>query len=162
MQRQAVDPIPRGYNIWGKARALLNHEMKILETPNTETPYNVAVVDLQVGPVVVVHPAHRGRYFRTSVWDVHGDTRRIDVDRRVEITVHLRLSACVRPEDVGLEDLWPVADTPREAIDEPFPVDRRHGAIICQYRVLPEGRGRHNQGPICRTRIPAMIRSVSE
>jgi hypothetical protein len=26
MQRQAVDPIPRGYNIWGKARALLNHE----------------------------------------------------------------------------------------------------------------------------------------
>ena len=77
MQRQAVDPIPRGYNIWGKARALLNHEMRILETPNTETPYNVAVVDLQVGPVVVVHPAHGGRYFRTSLWDGHGDTRTI-------------------------------------------------------------------------------------
>ena len=40
----------RGYNIWGKARA---------------------------GPVVVVHPAHGGRYFRTSVRDAHGDTRTI-------------------------------------------------------------------------------------
>ena len=76
--RLAIDPLPRGYNKFGHAKELLTHELKILETPNTETLYSIAVIDLdKTEPVVVVHPDHGDRYFRTSVWDIYGETRTI-------------------------------------------------------------------------------------
>jgi hypothetical protein len=77
-ERLAIDPVPHGYNVWGHAKELLTHELKILETPNTETLYSIAVIDLdKTEPVVVVHPDHGDRYFRTSVWDIYGETRTI-------------------------------------------------------------------------------------
>jgi hypothetical protein len=51
--------------------------MRFIETPNTETLYSNAVLDLQDGPVVLLHPDLGERYFRTSVWEVHGDARTI-------------------------------------------------------------------------------------
>jgi hypothetical protein len=78
VERLAIDPVAHGYNVWGHAKELLTHELKILETPNTETLYSIAVVDVdKTRPVVVVHPDHGDRYFRTSVWDIYGETRTI-------------------------------------------------------------------------------------
>jgi hypothetical protein len=72
-----VDPRGHGINVWGHARALLTDKVRLVETPNTETPYSTAVVDLADGPVVVVHPDLEERYFRTSIWELHGDTHTI-------------------------------------------------------------------------------------
>jgi hypothetical protein len=77
MARNPADPSPHGINVWGHARALLTHEIRVIETPNTETLYSNAVVDLQDGPIVIVHPEHGERYFRTSIWELHGDTHTI-------------------------------------------------------------------------------------
>ncbi len=74
---KSIDFTPHGLNIWGHARALLTHEMRFIETPNTETLYSNAVLDLQDGPVVLLHPDLGERYFRTSVWDLHGDAHTI-------------------------------------------------------------------------------------
>ncbi|MGD0826900.1 MAG: DUF1214 domain-containing protein [Desulfobaccales bacterium] len=72
-----VDPSPHGINVWGHARALLTHELRIIETPNTETLYSIAILDLKDGPIVVVHPDLGERYFRTSIWELHGDAHSI-------------------------------------------------------------------------------------
>lgn len=76
-QRNPIDPNPHGINVWGHAGALLTHELRFVETPNTETLYSDAVVDLKDGPIVVVHPDLGKRYFRTSVWELHGDAHTI-------------------------------------------------------------------------------------
>lgn len=76
-QQSPVDPQPHGINVWGHARAMLTDKVRLIETPNTETLYSFAVVDLADGPVVVVHPDLGERYFRTSVWELHGDTHAI-------------------------------------------------------------------------------------
>jgi hypothetical protein len=76
-KRNPVDPSPHGINVWGYARELLTHELRIIETPNTETLYSCAILDLQDGPIVVVHPDLGRRYFRTSVWELHGDAHTI-------------------------------------------------------------------------------------
>jgi len=75
--RSPIDPTPHGINVWGHARALLTHELRFIETPNTETLYSSAVLDLQDGPVVLLHPDLGERYFRTSVWELHGDAHTI-------------------------------------------------------------------------------------
>ena len=75
--RSPVDPRAHGINVWGHARALLTEKLRLIQTPNTETLYSNAVVDLANGPVVVVHPDLGERYFRTSVWELHGDTHTI-------------------------------------------------------------------------------------
>jgi hypothetical protein len=75
--RNPIDPTPHGINVWGHARALLTHEMRIIETPNSETLYSNAVLDLQDGPIVLVHPDLGQRYFRTSIWELHGDAHTI-------------------------------------------------------------------------------------
>ena len=72
-KRHPVDPSPHGINVWGHARALATHELRIIETPNTETLYSIAILDLKDGPIVVVHPDLGERYFRTSIWEIHGD-----------------------------------------------------------------------------------------
>jgi hypothetical protein len=71
------DPDTLGINVWHHERALLTDEARFIETPNTETLYSSAVVDLRDGPVVVVHPDFGDRYFRTSVWELHGDAHTI-------------------------------------------------------------------------------------
>ena len=76
-KRMPIDPSPHGINVWGHARALLTHELRIIETPNTETLYSIAILDLQDGPIVVVHPDLGERYFRTSIWELHGDAHTI-------------------------------------------------------------------------------------
>jgi hypothetical protein len=75
--RSPLDPRGHEVNVWGHARGLLTDKVRLIETPNTETPYSTAVVDLGDGPVVVVHPDLGDRYFRTSVWELHGDTHTI-------------------------------------------------------------------------------------
>ncbi|WP_346380333.1 DUF1214 domain-containing protein [Acidithiobacillus sp.] len=76
-EHNPVDACPHAIDVWGHARALLTHEVRVIETPNTETLYSNAVVDLQDGPVVLVHPDFGERYFRTSVWELHGDAHTI-------------------------------------------------------------------------------------
>jgi hypothetical protein len=75
--RKPIDPAPHGINIWGHAQELLTHEIRLIETPNTETLFSNAIVDLQDGPVVIVHPDFGERYYRTSIWELHGDTHSI-------------------------------------------------------------------------------------
>ena len=75
------DPAPHGVNVWGHARALITHELRTIETPNTETLMSTAVVDLGDGPIVVVHPDFGDRYFRSSVWDLGGATHTISQKR---------------------------------------------------------------------------------
>jgi hypothetical protein len=76
-KRNPVDPSPHGINVWGHARALFTHELRITETPNSETLYSCAILDLKDGPIVVVHPDLRERYFRTSIWELRGDAHTI-------------------------------------------------------------------------------------
>jgi hypothetical protein len=76
-KRAPVDPSPHGINVWGHAKELLTHELRIIETPNTETLYSDAILDLRDGPIVVVHPDLGKRYFRTSIWELHGDAHTI-------------------------------------------------------------------------------------
>jgi hypothetical protein len=77
MPHVPIDPTPHGINSWGHAQQLLTHEIRVIETPNTETLYSVAIVDLHDNPVVIVHPDFEDRYYRTSIWDLHGDTHTI-------------------------------------------------------------------------------------
>ncbi|HEX6041535.1 DUF1254 domain-containing protein, partial [Longimicrobium sp.] len=71
------DPLAHAVNVWGHAKKLLNADTRLIETPNTETLYSIIVVDLKDGPVVIVHPDFGERYFRSSIWDIHGDTHTI-------------------------------------------------------------------------------------
>jgi hypothetical protein len=66
-----------GINVWTHHQSLLTYNDRLIETPNTETLYSSAVVDLQDGPVVIVHPDFADRYFRTSIWELHGDAHTI-------------------------------------------------------------------------------------
>lgn len=75
--RSPVDPQAHGINVWGHAQARLTDEIRLMETANTETLYSTAFVDLADGPVVVVHPDLGDRYFRTSLWELHGDAHTI-------------------------------------------------------------------------------------
>ena len=75
------DPAPDGVNVWGHARAQITHELRAIVTPNSETLMSTAVVDLRDGPIVVVHPEFGERCFRTSVWELCGDTRTISQKR---------------------------------------------------------------------------------
>jgi len=81
LSRNPIDPAAHGINVWGHARALVTHEMRIIETPNSETLYSSAVLDLQDGPIVLVHPDLGERYFRTSIWELHGDAHTISQKR---------------------------------------------------------------------------------
>jgi hypothetical protein len=73
----AVDPTPHGINVWGHAQALLTPAVRFIETPNTETLYSSAILDLRDGPIVIVHPDLGDRYYRTCLWELHGDTHSI-------------------------------------------------------------------------------------
>ena len=73
----AQDVSTAGINVWTHHQSLLTHNDRLIETPNTETLYSSAVVDLQDGPVVIVHPDFGDRYFRTSIWELHGDAHTI-------------------------------------------------------------------------------------
>jgi hypothetical protein len=76
-ERSPFDNNPHGINIWGHAQKLLNADFRTIETPNTETLYSGALLDLKNGPIVIVHPDFGDRYFRTSIWDLHSDTHTI-------------------------------------------------------------------------------------
>ena len=75
--RSPYDSQPHAVGVWGHAERLLNADTRLIETPNTETLYSIILVDLKDGPVVVTHPDFGGRYFRTSIWDLHSDTHTI-------------------------------------------------------------------------------------
>jgi hypothetical protein len=76
-ERSPYDSNPHATNVWGHAQKLLTAEFRVIETPNTETLYSGAVIDLKGGPIVVVHPDFGERYFRTTLWELHGDTHTI-------------------------------------------------------------------------------------
>jgi hypothetical protein len=71
-KRSPVDYAPHAYNVFGHATVPLTHEVANIERPNTETPYSAAIVDLRHGPVVLIHPEIKNRYYRTPIW--FGDT----------------------------------------------------------------------------------------
>src|SRR5215475_103148 len=77
VERTPFDPFPHEVNVWGHARELITHEFRVIETPNTETLYSTALLDVAEGPVIVVHPDFGDRYYRTSIWEGHGDTHTI-------------------------------------------------------------------------------------
>ncbi len=72
-ERSPVDYAPHDYNVWGHATVPLTHEVANIERPNTETPYSAAIVDLRHGPVVLLHPEIRDRYYRTPIWAGNGE-----------------------------------------------------------------------------------------
>jgi hypothetical protein len=76
-RRAPLDPLPHAVNVWGHARALPTHESRLVEPANTEMLPSCAVLDLKEGPIVVVHPDFGSRYFRTVIWELHGDAHRI-------------------------------------------------------------------------------------
>jgi len=76
-ERSPFDSTPHGINIWGHGQKLQNADFRTIETPNTETLYSKAVLDLKDGPIVIVHPDFGDRYFRTSIWDLHCETNTI-------------------------------------------------------------------------------------
>lgn len=76
-ERSPYDPQPHAMNVWGHARELLTSDIRLIETPNTETLYSVCLVDLSQGPVIVLHPDFGSRYYRSSIWDLHSDTHTI-------------------------------------------------------------------------------------
>jgi hypothetical protein len=76
-EHSPYDNNPHGIDIWGHAQKLLTAEFRTIETPNTETLYSMAVIDLKNGPVIVIHPDYGERYFRTTVWDLHSETHTI-------------------------------------------------------------------------------------
>jgi hypothetical protein len=76
-QPSPLDPMPHVVNVWGHARQLLDADTRLIETPNTGTLYSIIVIDLAVGPVVVEHPDVAGRYYRSTIWDLHSDTHTI-------------------------------------------------------------------------------------
>jgi hypothetical protein len=75
--RSPCAPNPHGINTWGHAQQLLTADFRTIETPNPETLYSTALLDLEDGPIVVVHPDFGDRYFRTSLWDLHSETHTI-------------------------------------------------------------------------------------
>jgi len=72
-----VPPLLARRQYLGHARTLITPRFRAVDTPNTETLYSTALLDLADGPIVLVHPDFQGRYYRTSIWELHGDTHTI-------------------------------------------------------------------------------------
>jgi hypothetical protein len=73
-QPSPYDPNPHAMNRYGHAKEVIDHTFRDVEGANTETVYSIAIVDLDSGPVVVLHPNMGERYYSTSVWDEYGNS----------------------------------------------------------------------------------------
>lgn len=60
-----------GMNAFTHVRSLANHRHRAVTTPNNDTLYSTAQVDLSAGPVTITLPAAGGRYFSLALMDAY-------------------------------------------------------------------------------------------
>jgi hypothetical protein len=80
MYAQAVnrnDPQYVGFNAFSHGRALAGPGYKPFKTPNADTLYSNAWLDLRSGPVLFEVPDTAGRYFSANFLDIHGNASNI-------------------------------------------------------------------------------------
>lgn len=80
MFQQAVDrnnPAFAGFNAFAHDRALAGPRHKAFKTPNADTLYFNAWLDLRDGPVLFDVPDTAGRYFTANFLDIHGNATNI-------------------------------------------------------------------------------------
>lgn len=80
MYAQAVDrsdPQYVGFNAFSHGRALAGPGYKPFKTPNADTLYSHAWLDLRSGPVLFEVPDTAGRYFTANFLDIHGNASNI-------------------------------------------------------------------------------------
>lgn len=80
MFNQAVDkgnPLHVGFNAFAHGRALAGPGYKPFKTPNADTLYSNAWLDLRNGPVLFEVPDTAGRYFTANFLDIHGNASNI-------------------------------------------------------------------------------------
>lgn len=78
--QQAVDrndPQFTGFNAFAHGRALAGPGYKPFKTPNADTLYSNAYLDLRDGPVLFDVPDTAGRYFTANFLDIHGNASNI-------------------------------------------------------------------------------------
>lgn len=63
--------IGKGANVFNHARKLLNHRSRFVTTPNNDTLYSDAWLDLSRGPINIEVPAHGERYFSLAFMDMY-------------------------------------------------------------------------------------------
>jgi hypothetical protein len=80
MYQQAVDrndPAFTGFNAFAHDRALAGPGYKAFKTPNADTLYSNAWLDLRDGPVLFDVPDTAGRYYTANFLDIHGNATNI-------------------------------------------------------------------------------------
>lgn len=80
MYQQAVDrndPDFTGFNAFAHDRALAEPGYKAFKTPNADTLYSNAWLDLRNGPVLFDVPDTAGRYYTANFLDIHGNATNI-------------------------------------------------------------------------------------
>lgn len=58
-------------NCFNHVRALSDHTSRLVTTPNNDTLYSIAFLDLRTGPVTVTTPATGDRYFSLALMDAY-------------------------------------------------------------------------------------------
>lgn len=71
------DPQYVGFNTFSHGRTLAGPGYKPFKTPNADTLYSNAWLDLRNGPVVFEVPDTAGRYFTANFLDIHGNASNI-------------------------------------------------------------------------------------
>lgn len=71
------DPQYVGFNTFSHGRTLAGPGYKPFKTPNADTLYSNAWLDLRNGPVMFEVPDTAGRYFTANFLDVHGNASNI-------------------------------------------------------------------------------------
>src|SRR5689334_6737426 len=77
MVAQAVDeskPGHTGFNRWYHQRDVTTPEFRVFKTPNVDTLYSNAWLDLSEGPVVIRVPEIRGRYYTLHFLDAFSNS----------------------------------------------------------------------------------------
>lgn len=80
MHAQAVDPgqaAYTGFNAFAHGRELAGPGYKPFKTPNTDTLYSNAWLDLSQGPVILDVPPTSGRYYTVNFLDMYADATNI-------------------------------------------------------------------------------------
>jgi hypothetical protein len=80
MHHQAIDQASPGYtgfNIFAHGRDLAGPGYKPFKTPNADTLYSNAFLDLSAGPVLITVPPTDGRYYTLNFLDLFGNATNI-------------------------------------------------------------------------------------
>ena len=80
LHAQAIDPTApgfTGFNRFAHGRDLAGPDFRPFKTPNADTLYSNAWLDLSGGPVLLEVPDTAGRYYTAAVLDMHGNASNI-------------------------------------------------------------------------------------